>query len=187
MNKKFLKIFAQAVLLAIILAGAFFTARFAQESEQVRALVAEYGYFGIFLVSAISGFNLAVPIPAIAFLPLFMESGLSFWPVVWFIVAGLTLADLVAYYLGRVGHQALAHSNSRFLLVLQKTRKRFRWAPIVILFFFASFVPLPNEILLVPLGFLGYRLAYVFPVVFSGHLVFNTLYGTGIINLYEFL
>ena len=40
---------------------------------------------------------------------------------------------------------------------------------------YASFVPLPNELLVLPLSFFGYRLWKVFLVVLFGNFVFNTL------------
>ncbi|MDO8600057.1 MAG: hypothetical protein Q7R73_00345 [bacterium] len=186
MNHKILKIFLQVAVLVAIFAGALYATRIAQESEAVRVVVARYGYVGIFVISVISGFNLAVPVPAIAFLPLFLESGLNFWAAIFFIGAGMTLADTIAYFLGKVGRQVISYSTGDgVLLRLEKMRERHRFGPMAVLFLFAALVPFPNEILVVPLGFLKYRIVYIIPTVFAGNLVFNTLYAAGVVELFQ--
>jgi len=188
MTKKIAKLSLQSTLLVAFIIAAFYLARIAQENEPVRMLVADYGYVGIFVTSVVSGFNLVVPIPAIAFLPLFLESGLSFALIILFISAGVTLADTVAYFIGRAGRHIMSHSvEERVLVNLERVRARYHWAPITVLFLFAAFAPLPNEIVMVPLGLLGYRLLTVLPVAVAGNLVFNALYATGTIGLFNLL
>jgi len=183
-----MKIAIRALLLIFIVALIFYFSRFARESEFVRSFAENHGYLGVFVISIISGFNLAVPIPAVAFIPLFLESGLEFWVVIGVISVGVTLADSLAYFAGRVGKEIVAHSfEDKILIKLGNIRERYPHAPMFILFFFASFVPIPNEVLVIPLGFLGYRLVKIIPVVFAGNLVFNGLYAAGLINIFHLL
>ena len=184
-SSRTLRIIGQILILVAIVAAAFYFAGIAKESEAVRQVVAAYGYAGVFVVALISGFNLAVPIPAVTFLPLFLESGLAFWPTIFVIAAGMTLADTAAYILGRVGrHVASEATTEKVLRRLEGIRERYQWAPLAVLLLFASIAPLPNEILVAPLAFLGYRVRQIFPVVFVGNVIFNTLYSQGVISIF---
>ena len=83
MNRKVSKMVLHFLLIAIIILGAFYIASLAGESELIKDYVSRYGYIGLFITALISGFNLLIPIPAVAFLPLFIESGLYFWPSIF--------------------------------------------------------------------------------------------------------
>src|SRR3989338_3124767 len=109
-GSKNFKIVFLIVLLVASIALVFYLARFARESEIVREIIATYGYAGIFLVSLVGGFNFIVPIPAVLLIPLFSEAGLMLWPSIFLIVVGVTIADSIAYYFGRIGRQVLAYS-----------------------------------------------------------------------------
>jgi membrane protein YqaA with SNARE-associated domain len=186
--KKSILLALQGLLLLGFIAVALYVAIAARESEAIRHFISQYGYGGIFFVALFSGFNLAVPIPAAAFMPLFLESGLAFWPTVILITIGVTVADLIAFFVGHFGRHAVMHTfQIRILSKLETFRERYQWLPFVILFLFAAFAPLPNEILLVPFGFLGYRARSIFFVTLSGNFVFNTLYALGFINIFEIL
>ncbi|MBI2037145.1 MAG: hypothetical protein HYT14_02185 [Candidatus Liptonbacteria bacterium] len=140
----------------------------------------------MFIVAIVSGFNFVVPVPAIAFLPLFLASGLSFLPTILIIAAGVSIADSIAYFVGRIGRHVLAYAfEERLILRMERVRERYHWAPLTAFFLFAAFVPLPNELLVVPLGLLGYRFRQILPVAFAGNLAFNSLYATGTIGLFN--
>lgn len=178
----------RAILLVAAVALIFYLAGLAKESDAAQRLIASYGYAGIFLVAFISGFNLAVPVPAAAFLPLFLEAGLRFWPTITVIAIGVTLADVIAYFIGKISHEIISHSTEeKIFSKLEEVRERYHGAPLAILFAFASLAPLPNEILLVPMGFLGYRFSHILFPVLAGNFVFTTIYATGAISLFEAL
>lgn len=184
MAKKSLKIIFKLAVLVAILAAAFYFARVSRENEMIAELVYDYGYYGIFSVAVISGFNLAVPVPAVAFLPLFLQSGLNFWLTIILITVGVTLADSFTYVIGRLGREVI-DDKKRMIIALEKAGERHWWAPMTLLFLFSALVPLPNEILVVPLGFLNYRFRRVWPVILAGNFVFNFIYASGVINLFE--
>ena len=58
--------------------------------------------------------------------------------------------------------------------------------PLAALFVFICIVPLPNELLLIPLGLLGYRIVHVAPVIFIGNITFTLLYAKGLLELFKF-
>ena len=187
-GSKNFKIVFRIVLLVAAIALVFYLARFARESEIVREIIATYGYAGIFLVSLVGGFNFIVPIPAVLLIPLFSEAGLMLWPSIFLIVVGVTIADSIAYYFGRIGRQVLAYSaDGKILTRLERIRFHHPLWPVAFLFLFVSLVPYPNEILLVPMGFLGYRFSRLLPVILTGNFIFNVLYAFGFSNLFGIL
>ncbi|MDO8574511.1 MAG: hypothetical protein Q7R86_02700, partial [bacterium] len=80
---------------------------------------------------------------------------------------GMTLADGIAYVVGRTGRQFL-HPRAKLLSVLNKMRDRYYWSPLV-----------------VPLGFMRYRLRHMFLPMFAGNLVFNILSSIGVMKLFD--
>lgn len=184
MNKKLL-INAAVAIGVIVVVFLHFNA--ITESNYIRIAVTTYGYLGIFFASILSGFNLFVPVPVVMFTPLFTELGLNFIIVVFTISAGLTLGDLATFYIGRGGHILFNPYKRPFMKKMERLRKERPRTLLAALFLFASFVPLPNEVLLMPFGFIGMRLRQVLPVVFLGNLVFNTLIASGITGVFNSL
>ncbi len=137
MTKKTIHVIGKLIVFGIVLAFAFYLASIAHENETIRAVVVSYGYAGLLAVAFLSGFNLAVPVPAVAFLPLFLQSGLSFWPSIILIAVGTSLADVVAYFIGRAGRHAIHHfSHHSFVARLEHVQHRYPALPFVVLFCF---------------------------------------------------
>ena len=172
------------IFLSAVVIGALYVGKYESDNSVVRDVVSRYGYLGVFVISFISGFNLAVPVPAISFLPLFLELEKSVVLVILFITIGMTLADGIAYVIGRTGRQFL-HPRAKLLSVLNKMRDRYYWSPLVALGLFAAFIPFPNEVLVAPLGFMRYRLRHMFLPMFAGNLVFNILSSIGVMKLLD--
>ncbi len=184
MNKKLLIKAAVAIGVIVIIFLHFNTI---VESDYIRTVVTTYGYLGIFFASILSGFNLFVPIPVVIFTPLFIELGLNSIIVVFTIAVGLTLGDLATFYIGRGGHILFNSDKRPFMEKMERLRKKRPKTLLATLFLFASFVPLPNEVLLIPFGFIGMRLRQVLPIIFLGNLIFNTLVASGIIGIFNSL
>lgn len=158
---------------------------YASEHQLVRDVTERFGYPGIFLGSAISGFNLFVPIPVIAFFPFFMEVGFEPVPTVMVIAAGMTTGDLMGYLLGRAARGMVEPREGGVVRRLESLRERHPRLPFVIMFLYAAFAPLPNEILVLPLAFLRYPVAGIFAAVLAGNLIFNGLLAFGALELFE--
>jgi len=162
-------------------------ARLVADNDVIKNLLLNYGYPGLFLASVISGFNILVPIPIVSFLPLLLEAGLNYWLTVLVISLGVTGGDMLSYLVGRVGREISKQGHIERAAKLKRFAQRFSIAPLFILFLFAAFVPFPNEIIVIPLAFLGYQVKKVLPVALAGNLVFNYLASQGFIGLYDFL
>ncbi len=186
------KTILQIVVLILVFSFALYVAYLAQGNDAVKNAVLQYGYVGIFILAFVTGFNLVVPVPAIAFMPLFLEAGLDFWITIAIITVGITLADSIAYLIGGVGHDVLTHSEkykkkgSMFQRLL-KLKKKHPYAPLVFLSVYSVIAPLPNELMVIPLALLGYRYLHIFPIVFVGNFIFNIIYASGVESLFQLI
>lgn len=183
-------IIKRVAVFAIFIVAIFWLTNYIAEEESIQYLVNSFGYYGIYTASVISGFNLIVPIPIIAFISIFLDAGFGFWTTIFVIAAGMTTGDLLGYFLGRLGRHLVQEGMGSKVWVSKKLisiREKNPHLPYLFLFIMASFVPLPNEITVLPMSFLGYKLVFILPIVFVGNLIFNYLSATGVIALFNFL
>lgn len=179
---------AKIIFLLLVIAMAFWASGTVKDSDFVSDLIRKFGYGGIFLIAVVSGFNLAIPIPAISFLPIFLSSGLNAFMAVFVIAVGMTLADFIGFLLGKTGrHMALSALERKVVNKLDRFRDKPYWFPALVLFLFASFVPIPNEVIVVPMAFLGYRFTYILLPVFFGNIIFNSVYAIGAVNILKLI
>ncbi len=181
-----IKFLLSLALIVAIFAFAFWLSEAASDNTYVQGIISRYGYFGIFVTAVISGFNLVVPIPAVSFIPALVESGLNYWASILILAFGMTVADIVAYVLGRAGRGMLSGAvNQKMIKRLDKLKGRHPLISLGAIFAFASVVPFPNEVIVVPLGFLRYKMTYLMIAIFLGNLVFNLIYSKGLIELFR--
>lgn len=173
------------LLIAAVVALVVWGNLYASEHDLVRQATQRFGYPGIFVAAAISGFNLVVPIPVIAFFPFFMEVGLRPVPTVMVIALGMTAGDLVGYLLGRTARDVVRPREGGVIRRLESLRERHPRLPLVIMFLYAAFAPLPNEVLVLPMAFLRYPVAGIFAAVLAGNMIFNGLVAFGTTRLFE--
>ena len=157
---------------------AFWLSSRSQEYPFVIELVARFNYLAVFIIAVISGLNLFVPIPAVAFLPLFFEAGLNFWLVILTLTAGMFLADSFAFLLGKTG---------RHIVKMEKLKNENKKLPYFFLFLFATFAPFPNEVLVIPMGLMGYKLKNMALPLAAGSFLFNFLYAYGVLNIFDII
>ena len=167
---------------------AFWVSGVVKDGDFVTGLIRKFGYGGIFLIAVVSGFNLAVPIPAISFFPVFLASGLNALAVVVVMAVGMTFSDFIGYLLGKTGrHIVLSAFERKVVNKFDRFREKLNWSPALALFLFVSFVPIPNEIILIPMAFLGYRFIYILLPVFFGNIIFNSIYAIGTVNILKLI
>lgn len=178
------KRFRFVATVAVIVLG-FWAGSAVVDNDVVRLIVSRFGYVGVFIVAIISGFNLLVPVPAVAFVPLFLASGLELTTTIAVIAVGVTCADSIAFLIGRAGRGHLDVESSQVVRKLEKVKKKHYWAPILLMFLYACVAPLPNEVMAMPLGFMRYRLVHVFPALLAGNIVFNAFTASGVAMLWR--
>ncbi|PCI29958.1 hypothetical protein COB55_01090 [Candidatus Wolfebacteria bacterium] len=175
-----------AVLLLFLVVFALWLEGLVSGNEAVQGIVYSYGYVGIFFLAIVSGFNIFVPVPIAAFIPVFVSAGLDPWIAVGLIAIGMTIGDSIGFFVGRFG----GGIDSRFVKKIQSLYKRFseknRKIGMMILFAYVAFVPAPNELVIIPLGIIGCRYRNIFPVILLGNLVLNILVYVGFSGLLLF-
>ena len=179
--------YKQAVFVILIVIVALWLSKETLNNEMIQEIISTYGYYGIFAISAISGFNLVVPIPVVTFLPAFLASGLEYWYVIFTIALGMTTGDTFGYLVGKAGKTVMTRHMKGMMKNLTKWQKKNPRAPLLFLAVYSVFAPLPNEVVVVPLAFLGYELKKIFPIILTGNFIFNVLVSKGIIHIFNII
>ncbi len=138
--------------------------------EQVIELLKGYGYLSIFLVSAVGNM---IPYTTIPYLVLVMAyaSTLSS-PTQQVLVAiisalGASIGKIVVYFIGRSAGKIVGTNARRRLEVFAKLASK---GIFIATFLFAA-LPLPDDVIYLPVGMSGYSLVKYFIAVFSGKVI----------------
>ena len=175
MRKSSLKILGAALGVIAVALGAFMLAHVVENSETARSLVEQFGYGGIFLVSLAAGFNLLVPVPAATLAPVYAAAGFPLPAIVAVISLGTAVADTLGYLIGVGGRDLARRANPRIQQWMRGFAVAHHALVVPFVFLFAALVPVPNEIILVPLAFMGIRFRTLFIPLLLGTILFNTL------------
>lgn len=185
--RKRTKYVVRLILLAVTLGFAFWLGSVASESQMVQELVQSGGYLGVLLFAFVNGFNVLIPVVTASFIPALTEAGLDPYVLVAVMTLGMTLADTTVFLLARAGRMRLPEKENGITRTVRTAERLRHWLPLTLVGLWAAVVPLPNELILIPLGFMGYHVRHVLPVVFIGNSVFTTLVGLGFVNLFSIL
>jgi len=134
--------------------------------EFLLSLVKDYGYLGAFIGSILGNITIALPIPY-AFLVAALGTKLN--PFILGLVSGLgaTIGELSSYLLGRAGRRALNPQQLSRLDVARRLLDRYGYLTIILF----AVTPLPDDLLLVPLGLMNYDLKTLAVSVWIGKTV----------------
>lgn len=116
-------------------------------------LVASYGYSGAFLISIFGNFTVFFPVPFVLTIYAF---GATLNPLLLGLVCGLgsTVGEFSAYLIGRGGRRII---DDRYGERLESAKLLVQEYGMVVIFVFAV-LPLPDDLILIPLGMLRYSL-----------------------------
>ncbi|MCA9361478.1 hypothetical protein KC845_02890 [Candidatus Kaiserbacteria bacterium] len=175
LNKKIGHLILLASLLLIIVTASFLAASAIENNDTAKELIGDFGYLGVFVIALIAGLNAIIPVPVATFTPIFLAGGLSIYLIIIFLVAGTLLADLVGFFIGKWGHSFVTnHYPGTFEKIANLHQKHSYLIPYFV-FFYASFVPFPNEAYLIPLGLLNVPLrSFIIPIIL-GTFVYITI------------
>lgn len=154
---------------------------------QAQAWVQQFGYWGVLLVSFLTGLSAVSPIPTGVFTPIFLEAGLWLPFIIGAMVVGTTLADLVAYFTALAGRTIALEKYPALLRHTENLRQKNRWYIIGGITIWAAVVPLPNELPLIACALVGVRLRTLLLPLMAGTLVFHSLFSFGTLRLFEWL
>ncbi len=100
----------------------------------------------------------------------------------------MTMADSVAFFIAKFGGNIITEPKEKGLLArLMKLKEKYDATPLIVLFFWSIFAPLPNEVILIPMGVMNYRVRYILPIILVGNFIFNLGTGLGLISLFQLI
>lgn len=145
--------------------------------EWLSALTISYGYLGVFIASFLGNLLLFIPIPYLMMVFGLSAPSFGFDPTLLALASalGASLAKLITYAIG---------FESRHLLSEERRRKLefARWIVarhgMLIVFLFAA-TPLPDDMLYIPLGIMGYSLIKFFASVLAGKIILTLIVSWG--------
>jgi len=126
-------------------------------------LVTVYGYLGAFLVCTLGNISIFIPIP---FAIIVYAFGSTLNPLLLGLVSGLgsTIGEMVSYFLGWGGRKMI---ESRYGSRLDAAKRLIDRYGALSVFLFAL-LPLPDDLLLIPLGMMRYDLKKTFIALLLG-------------------
>ena len=166
------------IALSAVLGATLISGQLATHPEII-ALFQSLGYAGVYLAAVIAGLNALLPIPAATLSPVFFEAGLTAEVVILTLALGTLTADLIGYALGHNGRSLLEKKYPNIIGATNYISTTSPWLLTLFVCAYASFVPLPNEIIVIPLALAGTPLRLLIPPLVIGAIVNQTLLVTG--------
>jgi len=132
-------------------------------------IVTQHGYAGAFLISIFGNFTIFFPVP---FTITIYAFGATLNPLLLGIVCGLgsTIGEFSAYLVGVGGRKAI---KGRYEERLESAKRLIQRYGAAIIFLFAL-LPLPDDVILIPLGVLRYDLKKALGAMFLGKTIMLT-------------
>lgn len=184
----FNRLFHFAVLIAVfalLVTTSVYITNHVTTNEDAQEFVQEFGHVGVLLISFVIGVSVISPVPAGTFSPIFTAGGIDIITVILLAVVGTMLANFVSYFIGRLGHD---FTNTNYPKIQKKVieiyEEKKAMVPFLI-FGFAAFIPLPDEIYLIPLGVMGVKIRDFIIPLFLGTLFFQTVTALGFQNIFQ--
>lgn len=182
-----MRLFLGMAIIIVGLYGTYELTHLVSVDTQAQMWVQQFGYWGVLLVSFLTGLSAVSPIPTGVFTPIFLEAGLWLPFIIGAMVVGTTLADLVAYFTALAGRTIALEKYPTLLRHTENLRQKNRWYIIIGMTIWAAAVPLPNELPLIACALIGIRLRLLLLPLMAGTLVFHSLFSFGTLRLFEWL
>jgi membrane protein YqaA with SNARE-associated domain len=126
-----------------------------QTSWHVQQFALREGYWGGFVITAVSNAALVIPIPYGTVLFVLGSIGLNPWLLGLITGFAAGLGEVVGYSVGRgTGALVSAEQKERFRRINELVSRHPRLTPLII--FMLGVLPIPDDILLIPLGMIKY-------------------------------
>lgn len=165
------------VFVTLLIAWSFFL-YLAGPTYLVEAIGVRNGYLLGFLVAAIGGVSTATSISYYSVVAALAAGGLNPYALGVVMGTGVSIGDTIFFYLGKTGRHSLPHK------LQYHVDRTLEWAyeqdlrlVRVLVFVWAAFMPLPNDILTVPAGISRFRPRDILPFLLAGNIVFTTILG----------
>jgi len=163
------------LILILFIAWSFLITRFTP--EEITEVV---GVKNSYLVTAIAGFlggtSIFFPFPYYLLVITFAIGGANPYLLGLFTGMGVILGESTSYFVGYVSRDALSDRvNSIFSRISDWINSKPKWTVYILIFLYGSLSPLPNDLLLIPLGIGKYPFWRIIIPLGLGNIVFSTL------------
>ncbi len=171
----------------MIFSTSIYLTHYVTNDINAQIFVQQFGYIGVLLISFITGLSLISPVPAATFTPIFTAGGIPLFVTIALAVIGTMGANFISYYIGRLGHD---FTNTHYPKIQKKIIRIYsekkELLPYLV-FGFAAFIPIPDEIYLIPLGMIGVKIRdFIIPLLL-GTIFFQTVTAFGFQNVFQIL
>ena len=140
--------------------------------EDILEKLVALGYIGIFITSFAGTTSIVIPIP---YVPILLAAALSgkFNPALLALAAGLGsgIGEMVGYAIGRAGRKVIGEKYERRFTALAKIFSKYGAIAIYIF----ALTPLPDDLIIIPLGLIKYGFWRAFIPCFLGKLSMCTI------------
>ncbi len=184
-KKQVLSGVALLLILISVATAALLTAEEVIQNESLQSFLLSFGYVGITVFATIAGLNVLVPIPAATFTPVFTAAGLTLPGIILALTLGTLAADFIGYSFGHLGRATIVAKYPKLVKKLEELYKTKRHWLLPTVFFYAAFIPIPNEALVIPLAFLGIRWRVLATPLLIGNGINQALYAYGFNQIFR--
>lgn len=185
MKKRIIQLSGLGLFVCALFIGALFLADHIASNSTAQIMVEQFGYFGILAISIVSGLNLLLPLPAPLFVPVFTAAGYPLISVIATIAIGITIADSIAYCIGVLGKKFTEQHHPKVLAFLKRIQEQNHVFIIPVVFLYSALVPLPNEIIMIPLAMMGFAYTKIIIPFVLGTIVYVSVLAYGAQNIFE--
>lgn len=184
---RFLRGLTLLVVLAGVLVVTFYLAFTIEKNPAVQNILAAIGYPGVYLLALIIGLNPFMPVPAATFTPIFLAAHLTLPFIITALTLGTVTADSLGYLFGHVSKVYVKKSHPRIYHFFKNLYTKHYSYVLPVVFFYTSFIPLPNELFLLPLAVLGMPFRLLIIPIIIGDAINQTLLAFGVQNVFLWL
>jgi membrane protein YqaA with SNARE-associated domain len=142
-------------------------------------------YIILFVVAAISGTSFLTSASFYAIFLSYASSGLN--PLMIGLIGGLgmSIGDTLFFFISKKAGDILHMENNKtYKKVFDFISHLPHSIVYLIVFVYAAFTPIPNDVLVITLGLLQYRYKFVIPIIIVGNIVLLTLVALGIFRVF---
>ncbi len=171
-------------IIAGVLAITFYLALAVTSNSAAQAVLAAIGYPGVYMLALITGLNPFMPIPAATFTPIFLAAHLSLPFVIVALTLGTATADGLGFWFGHVSKSYVTQAHPRVYRFFKNLYTKHHPYVLPVVCFYTAFIPLPNEIFLLPLAVLGMPFRLLIIPILIGDAINQTLLALGVQNIF---
>jgi membrane protein DedA with SNARE-associated domain len=149
---------------------------FAGPGFLIEAVGVQNGYILGFLVAAIGGVSTVTSISFYSLVTALAAGGLNPFLLGPIMGTGVTIGDTIFFYLGRTGRHSLPDRLQHHVdQTLEWAYEQPKGTVHLLVFSWAAFMPLPNDLITVPSGISRFEPEVILPFVLLGNITFTTL------------